>query len=249
MTGNCSSMEPVLWLDKHTVDSKKLLDTLRRQGHMASLVQELVLEKELETVNLGLEEEQRLLKEFRSTKNLEDSDSYLDFLNRSQLDETLLLQSLSRPYKVVRYREQRWGHCTNTLYLKNKERYDRIVYRCLEAIDADVMQEVFFRLKDREDSWENLACQFPGAKPDANARQGPVLAADIEPKLLQALRYAGPGRVIKPLSLGTKIVVAELESLKASHLDSELRTRILREEFNSWLKKECARVLRKLRYS
>ena len=83
----------------------------------------------------------------------------------------------------------------------------------------------------------------------ADARQGPVLAADIEPKLLQALRYAGPGRVIKPLSLGTKIVVAELESLKASHLDSELRTRILREEFNSWLKKECARMLRKLRYS
>ena len=249
MTGNYNSTSPILWLDEYTVDSNKLLNTLRRQGHMASLVQELVLEKELETINLEPEEERRLLKEFRSVKNLENSDSYLDFLNRSQLNEALLLQSLSRPYKVVRYREERWGHCTNTLYLKNKERYDRIVYRCLQAIDADVMQEVFFRLKDQEDSWENLACQFPGAKPNANARQGPVLAADIEPKLLQALRYAGPGRVIKPLSLGTKIVVAELESLEASHLDNGLRTRILQEEFDGWLRRECARMLRKLRYS
>ena len=248
-TNSCSKLsDSILWLDGRGINSSKLLSVLRRQGYISSLVRELVLENALETINLGPAEEERLLAEFRSMKNLEGRASYLEFLSHNHLDEALLRQSLSRPHKVVRYREERWGSHTSALYLKNKERYDRIIYRRLQTIDADVMQEVFFRLKDREDTWENIACQFPGARPNANARQGPVLAGDIEPRLLQALRHAGPGRVIQPLSLGSQIVVAELEKVETSYLNDELRTRILREEFDNWLESEYTKMLRKLRY-
>ena len=42
------------------------------------------------------------------------------------------------------------------------------------------------------------------------------------------------------------MVVAELESIEASRFDDELRTLILRQEFDSWLQEECSRMLNKL---
>ena len=84
------------------------------------------------------------------------------------------------------------------------------------------MQEVYFRLKDKEDSWDNLAKQFPNAGPESDARMNSMPVADIEPALVEALRKAGPGIVIKPLQINAgRVVVAELESIEASRFDEK----------------------------
>ena len=65
--------------------------------------------------------------------------------------------------------------------------------------------------------------------------------------MLEALRRAGSGVVIKPLRLNNNtVIVAELESIEASRFDDELRTLILRQEFESWLKEECIKMYQKL---
>lgn len=238
---------PALWLADRPVNSQAVMDVLRLNQQLPMLVKELVLNNTLADVALEEGQEQRLLMEFRTQQKLESDDSYLDFLNRNHLNERLLRQSLSRPHRVVRYREERWGPRANSLYLKHKDRYDRITYRRLQSTNADVMQEVFFRLKDREDSWETLARQFPGASRDADARIGPVPVGQVESPLLNALRKAGPGTVIRPLSMQGQVVVAELERLDASRFDDDLRTQILREEFERWLEEECSKMLSKLK--
>ena len=54
--------------------------------------------------------------------------------------------------------------------------------------------------------------------------------------------------VLRPLRLDANtVVVAELESIEARRFDDELRTLILRQEFDSWLQEECSRMLNKLR--
>ena len=50
------------------------------------------------------------------------------------------------------------------------------------------MQEVFFRLKDNEETWESLARQFQPGSESANGRIGPVPVKSIEPSLLKALQ-------------------------------------------------------------
>ena len=55
------------------------------------------------------------------------------------------------------------------------------------------MQEVFFRLKDKEDSWETMAHQFPGTPANADALQQGIPASQIEaPYWLRCARQ-GPG--------------------------------------------------------
>jgi hypothetical protein len=239
---------PVLLLDDQPITADQLLGLLRRQGQIPSLVRELVLDQALATVELSPEEEEQHLHAFRGERQLESEEAFVGFLQASSLDEQLLRQMVTRPERVVRYREERWGPRANSLYLKHKERYDLVTYRRLQCGSADVMQEVFFRLKDREESWESLAQQFAGGDPNATGQIGPVPVGSLEEPVLSALRQQGPGRVCRPISLGDQVVVAELETFQPSEFNEELRTRILREEFEAWLQEECSKMLNKVTY-
>ena len=239
---------PVLCLGDQPIAAEQLLGVLRRQGLIPSLVKDLVLDQALATVELNPEDEEQQLQAFRAQRQLETEEAFVGFLQASQLDESLLLQMVTRPHRVVRYREERWGPRANSLYLKNKERYDLVTYRRLQCGNADVMQEVFFRLKDREESWESLAQQFTGSEPNATGRVGPVPVGSLEEQVLSALRQNGPGRVCRPISLGDQVVVTELEAFQPSEFNEELRTRILRDEFETWLQEECSKMLTKVTY-
>ena len=82
-------------------------------------------------------------------------------MKEKKIDRKILIDILSRPEKVVRYRNERWGEQINTLYLQNKEKYNLVTYNLLEANDIDVMYEVYFRIKDKEETWSDIAKKFP----------------------------------------------------------------------------------------
>ena len=238
--------EPALWLDDQPVTTAEVMAVLRKEGKLPEMVQFLVLERTLREVELTPEKESELEQTFRKQQNLESEENFKVYLEKMHITKTLLLEKLSRPERVVKYREERWGPMANSLYLKNKEKYDLINYRRLQSSNPDVMQEVFFRLKDKEESWETIAQQFPEAPKDADARQTAIPASQIEAPLLAALRRAGPGVVLRPLQIdATTVVVTELESIETNSFD-ELQNLIIREEFESWMQSECNRMLNKL---
>ena len=236
-----------LWMDDQPVSTAEVMAVLRKERKLPELVKNLVLDRTLSQVTLTPERVAELVRDFRQQRKLESEEAYSDFLHKNHLTQSLVKQSLSRPEQIVQYREERWGPRANSLYLKHKDRYDKITYRRLQAPNADVMQEVFFRLKDKEDSWDTMSKQFPGAQANLGGRQIAIPAADVEAPLLAALRKTGANVVIRPLRLNpTTVVVAELENIEPSSFDDELRTVILRQEFDSWLQEECSRMLNKL---
>lgn len=236
-------------IDEHSIVGSELLGILRRNGQIPSLVREIILDKELASVHLEEDLEEELVTDFRKQRKLESEEAYVDFLSSKYLDETLLKQVLTQPERIVRYREERWGPRAQSLYLKHKDRYDLITYRRLQCSDEDVMQEVFFRLKDREEGWESLARQFHPNDPNANGSIGPVPVGDLEPTLLEALRQAGVGTLIRPLKVDGQVIVAELESFEASKFDDELRQKILRREFERWIEEESTKMLNKISFT
>ena len=153
------------WLDDQPVSCEEVMAVLRKDRKLPALVRELVLEQALNSVNLPATAENEMLIDFRQHQKLENDEEFLHFLQKAHLDEKLLKEMICRPQKVVQYREERWGPRANSLYLKHKDRYDKFTYRRLQTNNPDLMQEVYFRLKDNEDTWESLARQFPGAKP------------------------------------------------------------------------------------
>ena len=121
-------------------------------------------------------------------------DIFKNHLNRLYIDEKIFKEMITRPSKVVRYRNERWGDHVKSLYLKNKEAYDRITYKRVQSNNMNLMQEVYFRLKDKEETWESILSQFPASQ-GKNGILKDVPAENIEEKLLLQMKNAGKENV------------------------------------------------------
>ena len=52
--------------------------------------------------------------------------------------------------------EEKWGPQVNSLYLQNKDEFDYVVYHELKSAKTNTLQEIYFRIKDKETTWETL---------------------------------------------------------------------------------------------
>lgn len=245
-TTNYSFEETVLKLDNMEIKGGDIVDVLRLKWQMPMLVQELVLNNAIKNISVDKEEEIEILNQFKEGQGLTNNDAYKEFLKTNYIDEILLMRHLTRPIKIVRYREERWGPYANSLYLKNKDKYDTIKYKKIESINENVMQEIYFRLKDKEETWESLVKNIQGNQINAVINMGPVPVSQIDSRIVNLLRKSGPNRITKPTRVGEVTIVAELESLETNHFNDELKTLILRDEFENWLQSESNRMLNKL---
>jgi hypothetical protein len=237
-----------LRLDEKPITIRAFLSLARKQGSIPKLVQEWVLDQTLAETPLPETQQSALLDEFLKQQGLESDEAFQAFLINRHIDQTLLLQMISRPHQVVAYREERWGPAASSLYLQKKDQFDLVRYRRLQSSNSDVMQEIYFRLKDQEESWESLARQFPGAPTDATALVGPLAVAEVEQPILEVLRQLEPGKVGRPLQLNDQVVVVALEEFTPSALNQTIRDTLLRQAFEEWLQTECDRILNKISF-
>lgn len=239
--------EPAFWLDDQPIQAKEIIDILRSESGFTNLVKSIILNQTLSSIKLGIDTEKALVDDFRKKRGLEEKDKFESFLKDNNLNDSLLRKMVIKPTKIVKYREERWGPRVNSLYLKHKDLYDRITYKRIETNDGDVMQELFFRLKEKEDTWDNIARQLPGAEPNQNATQTLIPANKIEPMLLELLRKSKPNEVTKPICLNeNNFVVASLINIETRKLDETLRVEILQKELNDWLEAETQKQIKKV---
>ena len=147
-------------INDQKVSSTKILEIIRKNGQILSIIRDLIIDSELSIIELKPELEEELIKKFREDNKLTSEDEYHEYLNSRHLDEALLKQMVTRPNRIVQYREERWGPRAKSLYLQHKDNYDLVTYFRLQCNNSDVMQEVYFRIKDKEESWESLNMQF-----------------------------------------------------------------------------------------
>ena len=235
-------------IDEIPLPTNEIVDLVRRQGSIPRLIQEWVIDNALKDVVIDKEIEDELVDEYRKANDLTTQEAFIDHLQMRHISERLLRKMVIRPHQVVRYREERWGPFAQSLYLQHKEKFDLVSYYRLGSSNPDVMQEIYFRLKDGEESWDGLARQFPGATADTTALQGPTPVAEIEATIVEALRQSEKGRIIRPLQVGSEMVVVALEEFQPSSFGEEVRTALLRQAFDEWIAQECGRMLNKVRF-
>lgn len=238
----------MIYINDDQVTTDLIIDGLRRCGNIRPVIREIILEKELGQIVLEESLSEKIYNEFRKDNGLESEEKYIEYLNSTLLSDVLVKQLATRPERVIRYREERWGPRAQSLYLKNKEKYDSIVYYRLECGDSDIMQEVYFRIKDREETWEELAKQFYPNDPAKSARIGPVPTSSVEGQLITIMKDEGRGRVTSPVRINNQFVVTQLVEFEVANFDENLRELILRDECDKWLEEACNKTLSKITF-
>ncbi len=241
-------------LGENFVDYKDIIDVLREKKMVRMIVKDLMVSLALEGIEIDPKIEDEIISKFRKDNKLEKDEEYGKFLENQLLSDSLFRKILIKPQRVVKFREEKWGPRANSLYLKYKDKFDLIIYKRLEANDIDAMKEMYYRIKENEETWDGIAKQlFPNAT-NPTCTIGPVELASVEETLVLAMKELGKGRLSEPFKVlnkegGDRGIMVELVDIIPCKFNNEVRERILRQEFEKWIEEETTKLMSKVEFS
>jgi len=116
----------------------------------------------------------------------------------------------------------------------------KIVYSKIAHEDADVATEIFFRIREKEKSFAQLALEYPqDPEVHVNRIYDPIKVCSTDSKIAQLLLKIQPGEVLPPINCSDMFVVMRFEKIIPAVLDEGMRCRLLDELFENWLNERC----------
>jgi len=140
---------------------------------------------------------------------------------------------------LAQFKEQTWGGQVESHFLQRKTQLDRVLYSLIRTKDASLAQELYFRLKDDEASFAELAKDYSeGQEAQTGGLIGPVELSVPHPSLGRLLSASQPGQLWAPTPIGEWYVIARLEKFIPIQFDQATRSRMLDELYKRWLQQQ-----------
>ena len=145
----------------------------------------------------------------------------------------------------LRELQQHWfGTAATSLFLQRRADLDQVVFSLLQLHDAELAQELYFRLQAAEADFPQLAHHSSGPEREQGARLGPINMGQLSPLVAELLRRARPGEVLPPLEVEDgQILLLRLDLLMPARQSTASQHELEQELYNTWLDAERQRLL------
>jgi len=119
---------------------------------------------------------------------------------------------------------------------RRKPALDRVVYCLLRVKDGGLARELWFRLKEGEATFAELAPKYAsGTEVYTDAIVGPVAFGAMHPALASVLQSAREGELLKPFAVADWFLVAKVKHKIPAEYDENVKSQMVEELFNGWL--------------
>ena len=187
-------------------------------------------------IDLTLEEAQLARQQFYEIHQIVEPEARRRWLSQMGMTETQLETATVRALRIEKFKWSFWGSKVEGYFLDRKTQLDQVVYSLIRTHDPEIAQELYFRIQDEEQSFEELAEQYSeGEEAQTGGIIGPVALSQPHPAIAQKLLHSQPGQVIPPLQFGEWFVISRLERLISSQLNASMRQQMLDELFETWI--------------
>ncbi len=146
-----------------------------------------------------------------------------------------------RQLKLQKFKLAAWGNLVEADFLNQQERYDQVLFSLIQTDNLEIIQELYFRLREGEADFAELATRYSqGPEARTNGLVGPLELHNLHQKLAQMLRISQPGQVSPPFRVDQWVVIVRLERYIPAQFDEALRQRLLDERFETWMRQAIA---------
>lgn len=115
-------------------------------------------------------------------------------------------------------------------FLTRRSDLERITYRTIRVTQMGLAEELYLRLLDDEQSFEELASQYSvGEERLAAGLMGPMAITDPHPAIATVLRRLAPGELHAPIAVESWFLVLRLERREPASLTKSTRLRLQQE--------------------
>ncbi|MEC4984266.1 MAG: peptidylprolyl isomerase [Oscillatoria sp. PMC 1068.18] len=218
-------MSAVLQLGKRQIAVEEVISLLEKSQLLPQLQRELIVEQAIAPYECTPEEVTRLCEQLEPERQ------------RQGISPEQLRAIATRKLRLEKFKQANWEHKLGGYFLSRKAQLDKVIYLLLRTTEAEVAQEIYFRIQEDEQSFSDLAKQFSqGPEAKNGGKIGPIPMSSLHPRLAQILRSVEPGKLAPLFRLENYFVIVRLEKMLPAQLDDKMRQQLLNELFESWLK-------------
>jgi parvulin-like peptidyl-prolyl isomerase len=148
----------------------------------------------------------------------------------------MLRAAVTRDLRIARWKKETFGPHARDHFDGRKPGLDRVVYNLIRVRDAGVARELWFRLKENESTFADLAPRYTqGHESHTSGLLGPTAFGAMHPALASHLRSAEEGKLLKPLQVADWYLVARVEKILPATYDDQMQIAMIEELAQQWL--------------
>ncbi|MBE9045296.1 peptidylprolyl isomerase [Pleurocapsales cyanobacterium LEGE 10410] len=229
-------MSVVLEIDNQVYTAEDLVPLLRQYQMLPRLAQEILIDRSIAEIECSEEENTAIYDQFCQQNKITSEEQMQVWLEKQGMNRDQLQHLITKKLRLDKYKEKTWSNEVDAYFIKRKSQLDRVVYSLIRVEKPEVAQELYFRIKDDENTFSELAMEYSlGTEAQTGGLIGPVEINAPHPKIAQILATCQPGQLVPPTRVGEWIVIVRLENYLSAKLDAPMRQRMLDELFNRWL--------------
>ena len=229
------------------IDDYKKLSDLNLLGLF--LKESIILETIKEGIPQSSEDKGILIKNWFKKFDRKITNELIDFPINEIRSEEDFFNLLIRKSLWIEWCEEKFSNDISIEFNEKKSSYDLITYQLLRTKSKILSNELYFKLTEDKDSFEDLSFQYSeGSEKFSKGIIGPVRANLPHPKLLACLKNSGIEEVNPPIEIDGWWIICKLKNIEYAKLDDILKARIsldLGNKFINSLKKEiCEKFIK-----
>jgi parvulin-like peptidyl-prolyl isomerase len=224
-------MSAILQVGNQKIAAEQFVSLLKSSHLLPQLLREFFIEQAIAPIEPTPEELQQYCEQLaRKPENYGVSPQQIQL-------------SAPRQLKLEQFKETTWGNQVEATFYNCREQLDRVLFSLIQSEDVEIIQELYFRLQEREASFAKLASQYSqGPEAHTNGLVGPIELNNLHPKLAQVLKLSQPGQISPPVRVDKWLTIVRLERYIPAQYDERMRKRLLEELFEAWLQEKIVRV-------
>lgn len=236
-------MTDVLHVNNQIVTADEMVPLLAGYQLLPQLLREMLTDQAIAHVKCTSEEQEACLQQFYQKYNLPTPEAQQAWLQQNYLTPDQLTALETRGLKIEKFKRATWGNKLESYFLNRKTKLDRAIYRLIRTNELGIAQELYFRIREEEESFADLAREYSqGPEAETGGLVGPVELGTLHQNLAKILTVSQPGQVWTPVKLGQWYVVVRLEKIIPAQLDESMRQLLLNELFRNWLDEQMQQL-------
>lgn len=232
-------MAQILQFGNHRISNAEVFPMLAGYQMLPQLCRFLIIDQAIAPYSLTTEEKTSAIEQFYQKNQLATSEARTKTLKHYCMSEAQLEALATRELRIEKFKIATWGNKLEQYFLQYKSQLDKVIYSLIRTPDAEVAQELYFRIKAGEQTFAECAREYSqGQEAQTGGMLGPVPIGQPHPEIAQKLAISQPGQLWPPMRLDNWVVIVKLEKLIPAQLDDAMRSTLLNHLFETWLSEE-----------
>jgi parvulin-like peptidyl-prolyl isomerase len=226
---------------------KDVMSFLSRYQLMPQLLRGMIIDKAIASFGCTKDEVKSAILRFEIQYQLTSDSTKKDWLSSHCLTEKEMEELAIRSLLIEKFQVAQWGNKLEPYFLKRKSHLDRVIYSIIKISDPGLVQELYFRILEGEESFTEIARQYSqGKEADTRGLLGPLALGKVHPAIRQLLCVSQPGQIWSPRKIDDSFCIIRLEKLLPAQLDEPMRKKLLSELFEDWVQAQIKSQIKQL---